>query len=478
MRGVYSIDQIRAAEQNLMERLPDGALMARAASGLAVECSRLLARTYGARVVVLAGAGNNGGDALYAGAQLARRGACVTAMLLDPHRAHPGGLDALRRAGGRVAEPSPDEVAEADLVLDGIVGIGGHGGLRGAAVALAEAARDVFTVAVDVPSGVDARTGAAGESCIDADVTVTFGALKTGLMAGAGAERSGEVRLVDIGLDATLPEPDAHLLESADLALILKVPTARDDKYTRGVVGVIAGSSGYPGAGVLCTGAAVDGGAGMVRYAGTAGDAVRARHPEVVVHDLSGGGRPSDLRVQAWAIGSGIGTDDGARELLADVLATDLPVLVDADGITLLGQHPELLRGRQAPTVLTPHDREFARIADGPSEDRLGSARAAARGLDATVLLKGNATVVAAPDGRAWLNATGTPWLATAGSGDVLSGLIGSLLATGVDPPLAAAAGAYVHGVAGQLAAVDGPPTALDVFEAVRPAVRRLHRGG
>ena len=475
MRGVYSVEEIRAAEEALMARLPAGALMARAAAGLAVECGRLLDRVYGARVVVLAGAGNNGGDALYAGAQLARRGAQVSAVLVQPERAHEGGLRSLSRAGGRVADSDPDAVRGADLVIDGIVGIGGHGGLRGAAIPLAEAARAVLTVAVDVPSGVDASTGAAGERCVHADVTVTFGALKTGLVVGAGAEISGEVRLVDIGLDDTLPDPDAVVLEAADLTGLLPVPSARDDKYTRGVVGVIAGSAAYPGAGVLCTGAAVAGGAGMVRYAGTAADAVRAHHPEVVVHE---GVPPTQLQVQAWTIGSGIGTDDAARDLLADVLGTQLPVIVDADAITLLGQHPELLKGRQAPTVLTPHDREFARIADGPSADRLGSARAAAQNLDAIVLLKGNATVVAAPNGKVWINTTGTPWLATAGSGDVLSGLIGSLLATGADPRVAAAAGAYIHGMAGQVAAADGPPSAADVLHAVRPAVRALHRGG
>lgn len=473
MRGVYPVEQIRAAEDALMARLPDGALMARAASGLATECVRLLGGGYGARVVVLAGSGNNGGEALYAGAHLARRGAHVTAVLLRPDRAHPGGLAALRRAGGRVAGTDPAVLDGADLVLDGIVGIGGSGSLRDAAVPLAQAAREHLTVGVDIPSGVDADTGEAGEQHVRADVTVTFGALKTGLVAGAGAEASGEVRLVDIGLAETLPAARIHVLESADVGELLAPPTAADDKYTRGVIGVVAGSADYPGAGVLCTGAAVHGGAGMVRYAGTAAAAVHARFPEVVVHE---GGRPSELRVQAWAIGSGIGTGNGARDLLADALRTDVPVLVDADGITLLGTHLDLLRGREAPTVLTPHDREFARIADGPSADRVGSARAAATALGAVVLLKGNATVVAAPDGRTWINATGTPWLATAGSGDVLSGLIGSLLATGIEAPLAAAAGAYLHGLAGQLAAADGPPSATDVLAAVRRAVRTVQR--
>ena len=151
------------------------------------------------------------------------------------------------------------------------------------------------------------------------------------------------------------------------------------------------------------------------------------------------------------------------------MLSTDVPVIVDADGLTLVGEHRELV-DREPPTVLTPHDREFERVAGPVGDDRLGAARRAAAELGVTLLLKGNATVVARPDGVAYVNPTGTPWLGTAGSGDVLSGLIGSLLAAGLEPGLAAAVGAYVHGVAGQLAAADGPPSALDVLESVRPA--------
>lgn len=478
MRGVYTVDEIRAAENALMAQLPEGALMARAATGLAYECSDVLGIVYGARIALMVGAGNNGGDALYAGAQLARAGAQVQALLLTPDRAHGGGLDALLRAGGRIVPADPGHLAGVDLVLDGIVGIGGRGGLRDPASTLAEAADGLLTVAVDIPSGVDADTGATAGASIRADVTVTFGALKTGLLVGAGVDRAGELRLVDIGLDATLPDASAHVLEHQDVAALLPTPGSADDKYTRGVTGVVAGSVDYPGAGVLATGSAIHGGAGMVRYAGTAADAIRARYPEVVVHE---GASPSQLRVQAWVIGPGIGTDGAARAALADVLGTDVAVIADADAITLLGEHPDLMTAlvnkRGAPTVLTPHDREFARIADGPGNDRLGSARAAARDLGTTVLLKGDATVVADPDGRAWINPTGTPWLGTAGSGDVLSGLIGSLLAAGLAPGEAAAVGAYVHGVAGQIAAADGPPSAMDVLAAVRPAIRAIVGG-
>jgi hydroxyethylthiazole kinase-like uncharacterized protein yjeF len=368
-------------------------------------------------------------------------------------------------------DASPAGLAGADLVVDGMVGIGGRGGLRGAAAPLAAAARGLLTVAVDVASGVDADTGVVEGAAISADVTVTFGALKPGVLVGEGAVHAGELRFVDIGLDALLPPAHTHVLEATDVAPLLAVPGPNDDKYTRGVIGVVAGSAAYPGAGVLTTGAAICGGAGYVRYVGGAADAIRARYPEAVVHENA---KPSSLRVQAWAIGPGIGTDDTARSRLADVLSTDLPVVVDADAVTLLGQESYLLRRRSAPTVLTPHDREFARIAEGPSTDRLGSARGAAARLGASILLKGSATIVAAPDGRAWINRTGTPWLGTAGSGDVLTGLIGSLLASGLDAPLAAAVAAFVHGVAGQIAAADGPPSSADVLGALRRAIRSV----
>jgi ADP-dependent NAD(P)H-hydrate dehydratase / NAD(P)H-hydrate epimerase len=237
---------------------------------------------------------------------------------------------------------------------------------------------------------------------------------------------------------------------------------------------VAAGSEQYAGAGVLATGAAVHGGAGMVRYVGLAPDQIRARYPEVIVHPDA---RPHDVRVQAWVVGPGLGTDDTAMALLSDVLRTDVPVIIDADAITLVARSPGLVRGRSAPTVLTPHDREFARIAGEPTADRLGSVRRAAHDLGATVLLKGNATIVADPDGTAYVNATGTPWLATAGSGDVLSGLLGSLLASGLAAPVAAAAAAYIHGVAGQRAAAAGPPSAADVLAALRGALDAIATG-
>jgi hydroxyethylthiazole kinase-like uncharacterized protein yjeF len=477
VRGAFPVEVVRAAERAAMQAVPGGALMQRAAAGLAAECTRILREgVYGTTVAILAGAGDNGGDALYAGARLAGRGAAVTAVLLSPDRAHPGGLAALRAAGGRaLPADSPDAagvLAAALLVLDGIVGIGGSGGLRPAAAELVRAVTGTV-VAVDLPSGVDADTGAVEGEAVRADVTVTLGTLKPGLLVGAGAEHAGEVRLVEIGLH--LPAPALRVLDPADVARLVPRPGPRDDKYTRGVVGVAAGSSTYPGAGVLSTGAAVHGGAGMVRYAGGAAEHVRSRWPEAIVTE----GKPSEAgQVQAWVVGPGIGTDDAAAGLLRDVLGQDVPVLVDADALTLLAREPELLRARTAPTVLTPHDREFERVAGPVGTDRIGAARRAAAELGVTMLLKGNATVVASPDGVAYVNPTGTPWLATAGSGDVLSGLGGALLAGGVEPALAGALAAYLHGLAGSIAAGGATTSATGVLDALPDALRTVRAVG
>lgn len=481
MIGLYTADEVRAAEEPLLAATPEGTLMHRAATGLATVCVRLLGSVYGRRVALLVGTGNNGGDALFAGAHLAARGARVTAVLLDPDRAHPAGLAALRRSGGRTAAAGGQGVEQvigrADLVLDGMLGIGGRGGLRRDAVELTRAAADGagITVAVDVPSGIDASTGAVDGVAFPAMHTVTFGAVKRGLVVGEGRGHAGQVHLIDIGLGPHLPATTAWQLADADVAARLEPPSAGDDKYSQGVVGVVAGSATYPGAGVLCTGAALRTRPGLVRYAGGAAEGVRAAWPEAIVT----AGRPSDAgRVQAWVVGPGAGTDDDARAALVEVLATDVPVLVDADALTLLAREPDLVRRRSAPTVLTPHDREFERFGSPVGADRVGAARALAADLGAVVLLKGDATVVADPDGTAFVNGTGTAWLATAGTGDVLSGIAGAVLATqaatGLPTAEAAAVAAHLHGVAGRLAARYGPLVAGDLVRALPEAIGRV----
>ncbi|HEY0127345.1 MAG TPA: NAD(P)H-hydrate epimerase, partial [Blastococcus sp.] len=389
MIGLYGADEVRAAEEPVLAATPPGTLMRRAATGLATVCLRLLGGSYGRRVVLLVGTGSNGGDALFAGASLAARGARVTAVLLDADRFHDAGLAAFRRDGGRVliaGSPGVEQaVARAYLVVDGMLGIGGSGGLRPGAAELARTAAEGagITVAVDVPSGVDASTGAVDGAAFPAMHTVTFGAVKLGLVVGEGRAYAGQVHLVDIGLD--LPPARAAQLTDADVAARLPPPSAADDKYSQGVVGILAGSATYPGAGVLCTGAALRTRPGLVRYAGTAADGVRAAWPEVVVTE----GRPGDAgRVQAWVVGPGMGTDDAARGVLAEALATDLPVVVDADGLTMLAGQADLVRGRGAPTLLTPHDREYARFGSPVGDDRVAAARRLAADLGCSVLLK------------------------------------------------------------------------------------------
>ncbi|MBV8542201.1 MAG: NAD(P)H-hydrate dehydratase [Pseudonocardiales bacterium] len=427
--------------------------MRRAAFGLATRVAAVLAERTGGvsgrHVALLVGAGNNGGDTLWAGAYLRRRGVAVTAVLLSPERAHPQGLAALRRAGGRIAEQLP---ARPHLVLDGIVGLSGRGGLRPAAARLVAAVR-VPIIAVDSPSGVDPDTGTADGPAVTATETVTFGARKpVHLLA---PWRCGPVHLVDIGLFGELGEPDLRVLTAAEIGARWPVPSPTSDKYTQGVVGIAAGSADYPGAAVLCAGAAVLATSGMVRFAGTAADAVRGRWPEVVAT-----GSVSDAgQVQAWAVGPGLGTGAAGRQVLAHVLAAGVPVVADADAITLLARHPELADSRDpgTPLVLTPHDREFERLTGKPpGTDRVTAARDAARRFDAVLLLKGNTTVVAAPDGLVLVNPARSAWPATAGSGDVLTGVLGALLAAGLEPVTAAAAAARAQELAAALAAWGG----------------------
>ncbi|OMC09326.1 bifunctional ADP-dependent NAD(P)H-hydrate dehydratase/NAD(P)H-hydrate epimerase [Mycobacterium sp. SP-6446] len=453
MRHYYSVDAIRDAEAPLLASLPDGALMRRAAFGLATEIiAELTARTGGVagrRVCAVVGSGDNGGDALWAATFLRRRGAGADAVLLKPDRTHRKGLAAFLKAGGRVVESIS---ATTDLVIDGVVGISGSGPLRPAAAEVFAAAEGIPVVAVDTPSGIDVETGAITGPAVRAALTVTFGGLKP---VHALAD-CGRVVLVDIGLD--LPETSKTSVlsfEAADVAARWPVPGPHDDKYTQGVTGVMAGSSTYPGAAVLCTGAAVAATSGMVRYAGSAHAEVLARWPEVIASPTPAAAG----RVQSWVVGPGLGTDDVGAAALWFALETDLPVIVDADGLTILAAHPDLVANRAAPTVLTPHAGEFARLAGSPpGDDRVGAARKLADTFGATVLLKGNVTIVADPGGPVYLNPAGQSWAATAGSGDVLSGMIGALLASGLPAGEAAAAAAFVHARAAALSAADPGP--------------------
>ncbi|GAA3202043.1 NAD(P)H-hydrate dehydratase [Actinocorallia longicatena] len=486
MRYAHTVEKVRAAEGAQMALLPEGTLMRRASTGLATVCARLLGRVYATRVLLLVGGGDNGADTLYAGGELARRGARVTAVLAGSG-AHEAALAFFRAAGGRVADGAGVPESEIDLVIDGLVGIGGRGALREPYAALVRALPPhAAVIACDVPSGVDADTGEVGGEAVSADVTVTFGTLKPGLLVDPGASFAGLVELVDIGLD--LPEADVVAATTADLRP--PRPTVESDKYRRGVVGVLAGGDSYTGAAVLAVGSALHAGAGMVRFASTEGvvDLVRQRWPEAVttVLDATGLDR-ADLdrvgRVQAWVAGPGLGTDARARDLVLAALATDVPVLVDADGLTVLAELGPGALDRAAPTVLTPHAGELARLLGAERSDiearRLHHVRLAAETFAATVLLKGSTTLVATRGEPVRANLTGTPWLAAAGTGDVLSGLAGTLLSAGMPPAEAAATAAHLHGLAARIAAHPDPRsgpnpiTAWDVLTAIPAAFRQ-----
>ncbi|MGK3649981.1 NAD(P)H-hydrate dehydratase [Pseudarthrobacter enclensis] len=510
MISAYTGTQVREAEQPLLAAGLGDVLMQHAAHGLAnaviTELRTRGRRLYGGRVLVLVGKGNNGGDGLYAGAFLAARGMRTTAVLTGG-AAHPAALAAFRRAGGRaeeLTEAAQDglaaEAARADVVIDAILGTGATGGLRGDAAGLVEAlSRELagadpsgLVVACDLPSGVDADTGNAAGPVLRADLTVTFGAAKAGLLADPGADYAGRVAVVPIGIEEHLPGPALRRLEPTDLYRILPHPARRAHKYSRGVLGIVAGSTQYPGAAVLACRGALAAGVGMVRYLGppAVADLVRQACPEVVCSD----GTVADNRVQAWLVGSGMGPGDHEQlARAADAIASGLPVVADA------GALPALPSRLDPHVVLTPHAGELAALLtrlEGRDDARFGdreaveaatldAARKAAARTGATVLLKGPATLVAAPEGTVFSQADGTPWLATAGSGDVLAGVIGALLAqagpgVGLSRSIGisggghwaalAALGASLHGLAGTAASdarSGGPVTAGAIADAI-----------
>src|SRR5690625_2866498 len=349
MRHAHAVESVRRAESALMATLPDGALMQRAAIGLATVCVDVLGRVYGSRVVALVGSGDNGGDALYAAARLASRGANVDLVVLDSETVHADGLTAAVRAGARRTQ-EPDWEAT-DLLIDGVVGIGGRPGLREPARSHVAAARTsgVYVVAVDVPSGVDVDGAGVPAPHVVADLTVTFGTYKPALLAPPAARSAGWVHRVDIGLEPYLDEPVLEAFDLADVCDAYPVPASDTHKYVRGVVGVDAGSDQYAGAAELCVLGAQGGPSGMVRFGGAeaiVGDVV-GRHPEVV----AGRGR-----VQAWVVGSG--TADRAESALDAALADDVPLVVDADALAYWRP------GMAGNALLTPHAGELARMLD------------------------------------------------------------------------------------------------------------------
>jgi hydroxyethylthiazole kinase-like uncharacterized protein yjeF len=434
MIDAYDVATIRALEAEAIAEVGEDTLMQRAASGVAAAVARqaavLSGRVYGAKIMILVGPGNNGGDALFAGVRLARRGAAVTAVrcLGQPHAR---GLAALREAGGRLIDIETLNVVDGgswmpDVAVDGILGIGGRPGLpdRVALLAGALASGLVATVAVDLPSGVDADTGAVPGASIRATRTVTFGKRKPCHLLEPARTRCGEIELIDIGLGGP-GAPAARWLRRMDEGELTDwpYPDARSDKYSRGVVGIDAGSDQYPGAGVLSTYGAVYGGAGMVRFLGadTPAEIIRRALPNVVF---------SPGQVQAHLLGSGWGDRPGGKDVIGAALDSGLPAVVDADGLKYL---PDKVPGSW---LLTPHAGELGRLLGEErswvTDDPVRAVQEAVKRTGATVLLKGATQLVASPDTDAiWVALPGPAWTGQAGSGDVLGGLCAALLAAG-----------------------------------------------
>ncbi|RKQ36899.1 bifunctional ADP-dependent NAD(P)H-hydrate dehydratase/NAD(P)H-hydrate epimerase [Kocuria tytonis] len=503
-----SVDTVRAAEQPLLDAGLGDLLMRRAARGLARECERQLRLTTpdgalrGTTAVLLVGSGNNGGDGLWAGSFLRARGVAVTAVLTGS-RVHEDGLAALRAAGGSVLRLSdhddaahrrnadlPDSVAaagpvgvdqavslmaSAHLVVDAVLGTGASGGLRGAVAELVAAFHDRApeqgrgtgqrtprVVACDLVSGVSGDTGEAPEPLLRAHATVTFGAAKTGHVVSPGEQVTGELTVVPIGIEDRLGDAAVHRLEAQDVLAAWPRPGATDTKYSRGVLGVVAGAPSYPGAAIMCTQAAVNAGAGMVRFLGdsTARAMVLARSPEVVCSD----DQPWDVHVQAWLAGPGVVGDESQAARVQAVIEAKEPAVLDAGALDAAAR--SVADARLGPhKVLTPHAGELSQIfewlhgfglCDAAVERSdieaapLHWAREAARLTGATVLLKGATTVIASPVGDAASSSgageclclsvgDASPWLATAGSGDTLAGILGTVLAHVAEHPQALA---------------------------------------
>ncbi len=487
MIRAYTAAAVRAAEQPLLAAGQGLDLMHRASHGLSAGVITTLRargrRLYGAKIMLLVGSGNNGGDALFAGALLCARGASATAFLASP-RTHPQALAAFAKAGGRylaleggtsAVEPSAAEhsaaervaraaamASQSDVVVDGLLGTGARGGLRGPAADLMTALQRLSgsqrpaVVACDVPSGVDPTTGEVQGPVLHADRTVTFGAYKSGLLLAPGELLCGEVELVDIGIGQWLGNPEVQRLQAGDIARLLPRPLAQAHKYTRGVAGIIAGSASYPGAALLATAAASACGPGMVRYLGPdkVAAALHLRNPEVVCSAAA----PGEVRVQAWLAGPGIDDDEPQLDRARAALRSAVPTVVDAAALPLVEAAAE-----NSHLILTPHAGELARLLGrwGHPLDRdtiaaapLEAARLAAQLAGAVVLLKGPTTIVAEPGGTVFTQANGNPRLATAGSGDTLAGILVALLAmsAGEGPPSSAelaataALAAAVHG--------------------------------
>lgn len=514
------VTAVTAAEMRAIDRAtieagtPGLRLMERAGEAVALVLRRDFAAALRRGTLVVAGRGNNGGDGLVVARLLRRRRSKVEVVLVGERGAlstdASANLGRLERAGGRVdpfdrigIDGFVERLRRAGVVVDALFGTGIRAPLDGRSIAVIEAmnAAEAPVVAVDVPSGLDADRGMPLESAVQATTTVTFAFPKVGLLLHPGVDLAGEVVVADIGVAAAAVAAvrPRHALIAEGFLPRRVPPRALDShKGSYGHVLVVGGSRGKIGAVAITARAAFRSGAGLVTVAGVAPDLglVLSVTPEVMTAPLpERGGEPLAGKApggvakllagkSAVVVGPGLGTGDGAEQVLRAVLASDLPVVVDADGLNLLADDVQALRERDAETVLTPHPGEMGRLVGRSTAevqaDRLELARALASSTGAVVVLKGARTLIAAPDGAVVINATGNPGMASGGMGDALAGIVGSLLAQGVPPFDAAAAAVHWHGLAGDRVAArlgDAGILASDVIDELPSALAASRRG-
>jgi ADP-dependent NAD(P)H-hydrate dehydratase / NAD(P)H-hydrate epimerase len=454
-------------------------------------------------VRIVCGKGNNGGDGFVAARHLRETGFEAEVLLLSPAGELRGDAAASRdRFEGPVTEVEPGAVAAAldgsGAVVDAIFGTGFSGEAREPAARAIAAinACGAPVVAADIASGVDASTGEVAGDAVAADATVSFHAAKLGQLIAPGKRMTGELRVAEIGIPAGAPaEAPGGVIEPAVLAALPR-RGPESTKFTSGQVVIAGGSRGLTGAVCMAAEAACRAGAGYATVAVPASlepifEAKLTEVMSIACPDADGrlttaaAGRIADAaeRAAAVVVGPGLGRGEDADALVRELCGTlDVPLVLDADGLNALAGKLEILASRSAPTVITPHAGELARLlgtgSDEVSSRRLASAREAAARSGAIVVLKGDDTIVTAPDGPAVVNAFGSPALATAGTGDVLSGVLAALLAHGVEARAAAAAGVYGHARAGRIAADRvGAPEAVVATDVIAALPAGLYPG-
>jgi hydroxyethylthiazole kinase-like uncharacterized protein yjeF len=478
---LYSVAQIRAIEQAAQSQVPDGTLMRRAGEAAATYALEVLGGLPTGRILVLAGPGNNGGDALEVAANLANFGASVDVVHLAGAAPSPETQAALARAQGSRARfvPDPADCHGCCLVVDGLFGIGLARPLAGAARALVERTGGMTcpVLALDVPSGLDADTGGVvgpDGVAVRATHTITFLGDKPGLHTGDGCDHAGRVHVNRLGAGGLHAEAaHARLSTPAQFAGWLTPRRNNSHKGTYGDVAVLGGARGMAGAGILAARAALFGGAGRVFVAAVDGSpGFDPLQPEIMFRDAAA----FAFEGRTVVAGPGLGDSAGAMHLLSKVIDGTGPLLVDADALNLCAASPDLaarLAAHDGEVVVTPHPLEAARLlgvtAAIVQADRLEHARELAQRLDAVVVLKGAGSIIARPDGAVAINTTGNPGLATGGTGDVLAGVIGTLLGQGWPAWEAALAGTWLHGAAAdRLVAGGAGPIGLTAGELPR----------